>query len=212
MDTTYFGRDFGVMAFMDSRSSQLLYKQYVKHETTALYLRGIAEITRRGICIQAIICDGRKGVLEEFERDVPVQMCQFHQVQIVVRYLTRKPKTEAAIALRKVALSLTKSGRVEFTKRLDEWQQKWGNFMCERSISPVTEKTFYTHKKLRSAYFSLRRNLPRLFTCEAHKELDIPNTTNKLDGTFADLKNKLRNHNGLSLSRKKKFIDEFFKA
>ncbi len=33
-----------------------------------------------------------------------------------------------------------------------------------------------------------------------------------IDGHFADLKNKLRNHNGLSIARKKKFIDEFFKA
>jgi hypothetical protein len=42
--------------------------------------------------------------------------------------------------------------------------------------------------------------------------LKIPNTTNAIDGHFADLKNKLRNHNGLSEARKKKFIDEFFKA
>ena len=35
---------------------------------------------------------------------------------------------------------------------------------------------------------------------------------NAIDGYFADLKNKLRNHNGLSELRKKKFIDEFLKA
>jgi hypothetical protein len=40
----------------------------------------------------------------------------------------------------------------------------------------------------------------------------IPNTTNALDGQFADLKNKLRNHNGLSKERKMKFIDGFFKV
>ena len=40
----------------------------------------------------------------------------------------------------------------------------------------------------------------------------IPNTTNAIDGHFSDLKNKLRNHNGLSLTRKRKFIDEFVKA
>lgn len=45
-----------------------------------------------------------------------------------------------------------------------------------------------------------------------HIELNIPNTTNAIDGHFADLKNKLRNHNGLSIERKKKFIDEFLKA
>ena len=43
-------------------------------------------------------------------------------------------------------------------------------------------------------------------------ELKIPNTKNAIDGHFADLKNKLRNHNGLSLERKIKFINEFLKA
>jgi hypothetical protein len=42
-------------------------------------------------------------------------------------------------------------------------------------------------------------------------ELKIPKTTNAIDGHFADLKNKLRNHNGL-INRKMKFIDAFFKV
>ncbi|MFT5600188.1 MAG: hypothetical protein ACI9N1_000422 [Flavobacteriales bacterium] len=48
-------------------------------------------------------------------------------------------------------------------------------------------------------------------------ELKIPNTTNAIDGHFADLKNKLRNHNGLSMlnlsmKKKMKFIDAFLKV
>jgi len=43
-------------------------------------------------------------------------------------------------------------------------------------------------------------------------ELNIPNTINALESHFADLKNKLRNHNGLSIERKKKFIDGFIKV
>lgn len=35
---------------------------------------------------------------------------------------------------------------------------------------------------------------------------------NAIDGHFADLKNKLRIHNGLFKARKKKFIDEVFKG
>jgi len=65
---------------------------------------------------------------------------------------------------------------------------------------------------LRSAYLSLKRHLPYLFTFEDYPDLKIPNTTNALDGQFANLKNKLRNHNGLSKVLKMKFIDEFFKA
>jgi hypothetical protein len=41
MDTTYWGRNFGVMLFKDAWSKENLLKYYVKHETNALYVRGI---------------------------------------------------------------------------------------------------------------------------------------------------------------------------
>ena len=107
MDTTYFGRTFGVMVFMNSFTGQVLYKQYVKNETNALYYQGIEEIVRRGITVQSIIFDGRKGVFELFP-DIPCQLCQFHQIQIITRYLTRKPKLEAAVELRSLVRQLTK--------------------------------------------------------------------------------------------------------
>lgn len=211
MDTTYFGRNFGVMVFKDSLSGDFLYKQYVKHETNALYVKGLEEIGRRGIKIQSIICDGRKGLLTLYT-DVPTQMCQFHQIQIVLRYLTRRTKQEAAIELRKVALTLTQSNKITFEQRLHRWHVKWESYLNERSVNSITGKSYYTHKKLRSAYLSLFRNMRYLFVFEQFPELKIPNTTNALDGSFSNLKTKLRNHNGLTLVRKKKFIDGFFKA
>ena len=74
------------MVFKDSITGQTLYKQYVKQETNQLYLDGIEEISRRGIKIQSIICNGRKGLFNLFP-DIPIQMCQFHQVAIIRRYL-----------------------------------------------------------------------------------------------------------------------------
>jgi hypothetical protein len=211
MDTTYFGRTFGVMVFKNSLDGIVLYKQYVRYETNALYLAGISEISRRGIDIQAIVCDGRQGLFKLFG-DIPIQMCQFHQIQIVQRYLTRKPKTQPAMELKKLTLKLTKQTKDEFVNSLDNWYLRWYDYLNERSKSPSTGKTYYTHKRLRSAYLSLKRHLPYLFVFEEYKELMIPNTTNALDGQFSDLKNKLRNHNGLSKTRKMKFIDGFFKA
>jgi len=211
MDTTYFGRGFGVMVFKNSLDGVVLYTQYVRYETNALYLAGISEISRRGIAIQGIVCDGRQGLFGMFG-DIPIQMCQFHQIQIVQRYLTRKPKTQAAIELRKITLNLTKQPKVEFVNNLNNWHLQWSDYLNERSRSPSTGKTHYTHKRLRSAYLSLKRHLPYLFVFEDYIELMIPNTTNALDGQFSDLKNKLRNHNGLSKARKMKFIDGFFKA
>jgi hypothetical protein len=51
-----------------------------------------------------------------------------------------------------------------------------------------------------------------LFAWYENYELNIPNTTNTIDGHFSDLKNKLRNHNGLTKERKIKFINEFLKT
>jgi hypothetical protein len=211
MDTTYFGRGFGVMVFKNRLDGVVLYKQYVCCETNALYLSGISEIRRRGIEIQAIVCDGRQGLFGLFG-DIPMQMCQFHQVQIVLRYLTRKPKTQAAIELKKITLKLAKQTKSEFINNLNNWYLRWSDYLNERGKSPSTGKTYYIHKRLRSAYLSLKKHLPYLFVFEQYPHLQIPNTTNTLDGQFANLKNKLRNHNGLSKVRKMRFIDEFFKA
>ena len=175
-------------------------------------MSGISEIVRRGISVQGIVCDGRRGLFGGQFGDIPVQMCQFHQIQIVQRYLTRKPKSQAAIELKKFSLQLTKLTKTKFIAGLNNWHLRWSDYLNERSQSATTGKTYYTHKRLRSAYLSLQRNLPYLFIFEDYKELMIPNTTNALDGQFADLKNKLRNHNGLSRERKIKFIDGFFKA
>jgi hypothetical protein len=210
MDTTYFGRKLGVMVFKDSISSQILYKLYVRQETNRLYLSGIEEISRRGIQVQAITCDGRKGLMQLFD-GIPVQMCQFHQIAIIRRYLTKKPKLEASKELWAHVLLLTKTDKESFEGGLAAWHNKWGSFLNERK-KDAHGKNRYVHKKLRSAYRSLKTNLPWLFTCYDNISLQIPNTTNAIDGHFADLKNKLRNHNGLSTERKKKFIDEFLKA
>jgi hypothetical protein len=50
-----------------------------------------------------------------------------------------------------------------------------------------------------------------LFTWYDNIDLNIPNTTNAIDGHFADLKNKLRNHNGLSITRKKNLLMSFLR-
>ena len=163
MDTTYFGRGFGVMVFKNSLDGVILYKQYVRYETNALYLAGISEIRRRGISIQGIACDGRKGLFGGLFGDIPMQMCQFHQIKIVTRYLTRKPKAQAAIDLKNLTSKLTKLSKSEFVNSLNNWYTNWYDYLNERSKSPSTGKTYYTHKRLRSAYLSLKKHLPYLY-------------------------------------------------
>lgn len=211
MDTTYWGRSFGVMLFKDAYTKENLLKYYVKHETNALYVQGIESLKQQGFTILAIVCDGRKGLIQSFP-ELLVQMCQFHQSAIIRRYLTKKPKLIAAQELMEVVDLMKQTDKESFEGALSLWFEKWEIFLNERTTNPTNNKSFYTHKRLRSACRSLKNNLPWLFTWYDHFQMNIPNTTNAIDGHFADLKNKLRNHNGLSKKRKRKFIDEFLKA
>lgn len=211
MDTTYWGRLFGVMLFKDAITKENLLKYYVKNETNLLYKNGIKELQSKGYTIIAIVCDGRKGLLNSFS-EIPVQMCQFHQAAIIRRYITKKPKLQASIELNQVVRLMVKTDKESFEGALYQWFNKWEYFLNERTINKETGKSYYTHKRLRSAYRSLNTNLKWLFTWYDHYDLNIPNTTNAIDGHFADLKNKLRNHNGLNIKRKMRFIDEFLKA
>jgi len=51
--------------------------------------------------------------------------------------------------------------------------------------------------------------MPYLFTYQRHPELNIPNTTNTLDGLFAHLKDYVRVHRGLKSDLKNKIILDF---
>ena len=110
-----------------------------------------------------------------------------------------------------LTLILARTDKESFEGGLADWHIKWETFLNEKKRDDKGKKR-YVHKKLRSAYRSLKTNLPWLFTWYDKFDIGIPNTTNAIDGHFADLKNKLRNHNGLSIGRKMRFIDEFLKA
>jgi hypothetical protein len=211
MDTTYFGRNSGVLVLRDALSGCNLYRRHVRYETNQLYAEAIAWLRANGVEVQAVVCDGRRGLLQ-LCAPMPTQMCQFHQVAIITRYLTRKPKLPAAQELLAHVHLLTKTDKESFIGGLNLWHERWQAFLEERTREATTGRMRYTHRRLRSAYLSLKRNLPWLFTWYDHPELGIPHTTNAIDGHFADLKNKLRNHNGLTDKRRRRFIDEFLKA
>ncbi|WP_348773722.1 hypothetical protein [Kingella kingae] len=108
MDTTYFGHTFGALVLMDSVSKQVLSVDIVAYETNQLYYQAVKKLKDNNMIIQSIICYGRKGLPQLFA-DIPVQLCQFDQVQTVIRYLIHKPKSLAAEQLRALTLTLPKA-------------------------------------------------------------------------------------------------------
>ncbi|MCH7536016.1 MAG: hypothetical protein IH948_09825, partial [Bacteroidetes bacterium] len=154
MDTTYFGRKFGVMVFRDHYKKRNIYWKFVKHENINEYVTGFNYIREKGWNIIGIVCDGKRGMFNAFGQ-IPVQMCQYHQTAIITRYITKKPRLQAGVELRELMLLLTKTDKESFTGGLDEWYKKWKCFLKEKTINPDTGKWHYTHRRLRSAYRSL---------------------------------------------------------
>jgi len=213
-DTTFWGRSYGVCVFRSPTLKKNIWWHQVESERMAHYRYGRAILEEKGWKLLAAVVDGRRGFLAVF-KDIPVQMCQFHQIKIVTKYLTRNPKTEAGKGLRALVLTLPKTDEATFTAALNEWHAKYGGFIEEKTVEEFVtgrKKWYYTHKKVRSAHLSLKTNLPHLFTYLKYPELNIPNTTNSLDGSFSPLKKKLAAHHGLRKDRRYKVISELLKS
>ena len=188
------------MLFQDASSGKILYRKFVKNETNRDYLDGLRYIAERGTVIKAVVCDGHVGLLQAISF-YPVQMCQF---QIVRRLLTNNPHLPAGVELLALMRRMFSMRKEEFITAFDKWKE----FLNERTLL-ISGKTTYTHRRLRTARRSIKTHLPWIYTCEEYPDMQIPNTTNLLEGFNSQLKRALHNHNGLNEANRKKFIDGF---
>ena len=206
MDCVFFGRKSGYLVVRDPHRKENVYWSEIERETLDEYQCARDTLESLGFVIRAVVADGKPGLKPLYEK-IPVQMCHFHQKAIVTRYLTRRPRLEAGKELRKLVHDLGDSDDECLALELTAWHDKWREFLAERTTNPDNGKWHYTHKRLRSAHKSLKKHLPYLFTYLNHLDLDIPNTTNGLEGSFAYLKELVRVHRGIKPDLKRKMIN-----
>jgi transposase-like protein len=204
IDTTYFG-EIWLMVFKDKTTKKVLHYRIVKYETNEEYKRWVRQLQEEWWIIKAIVCDWRRWLLWGFE-DIPTQMCHFHQVQIIKRYITNNPILEANKELKEIVAWLTRTEKEWIRLELERWYKKYESFIKEKAVDSKGKK-YYVHRKTRSAYFSLKRNLEYLFVYHDYLDIiDIPNTTNGLEWMFGHLKYKVTLHRWLREDRKLKLI------
>lgn len=214
-DATFYGKrkdNLGTLVFKDVETKEILIWKHIESETTRDYKYLKEELVALGYTIQSVTLDGKRGLNKAF-KDIPIQMCHFHQKKIVQRYITMRPKLEASQDLKKIVSKLTQTTEKNFTQKLDEWYEIYKDFLDEKSISSTTGELHYTHPRIRAAYRSLRTNLPYLFTYKNYKnykKLTIQNTTNALEGgVFSHMKNMISLHRGLTKSLKLNLVDYY---
>ena len=208
VDATYFGREYGVLVARDPNEKENLYVAELRHETKLEYTLLRKNLESLGYTIWAVVLDGRRGIPRVFE-GIPVQICQYHQWSIVRRALTTRPKLESHKALLAIARLIAKSTEAEMRSMLGSFEEQFRSDLNEKHICSHCGKPKYVHRKLRSAYRSLTTNLPFLYTYQKYPDLNIPNTTNSLDGTWNALKSHVNVHRGLRLDRRFKVIRSY---
>lgn len=210
LDTTYWGRNFGLMVIKDALRNKILWHKYVRNETISQYMEGISWLKSNGFRIYGAVIDGMRGLAQALY-PIPVQMCQFHQILITRRYLTQEPELEASIELLSLVKNISKMDKESFVGAFNDWSEKYQNVINERIRDKRIKRHTppYMRPKLRSAYLSLRRNMNLLWTFYDHPETGLPNTNNALEGVFSDIKSKVRAHRGISKDNRRKLLDEY---
>lgn len=210
IDAVFFGRESGLLVFRSPTLEKNLRWYEIQSERVEDYRIGIEGLLSIGFEITGIVVDGKPGVLQALERmGFPVQMCHFHQIQIVSRYTTRSPRLPAAKELLHLVRLLPKTDEESFRFWLQEWHAQWKTFLDEKTLDPIQNRFRFTHIRLRKAYRSLTRHLPYLYTYHHHR--DLPNTNNSLEGVFSQLKAKVGIHRGLKQKRKVDLIHELLR-
>ena len=199
LDTTYWGRNFGLMVIKDALRNKILWHKYVRNETISQYMEGISWLKSNGFRIYGAVIDGMRGLAQALY-PIPVQMCQFHQILITRRYLTQEPELEASIELLSLVKNITKMDNESFVSAFNDWSEKYQNVINERIRDKRIKRHTppYMRPRLRSAYLSLRRNMNLLWTFYDRPETGLPNTNNALEGVFSDIKSKESAHRGIS--------------
>ena len=157
MDTTYWGRNFGLMVIRDALRGNVLWHKYVRHETIAQYIEGVDWLKSNGFHIYGAVIDGLKGLAQAL-KPIKVQMCQFHQMLIVRRYLTQDPDLEASQELLNLINIITKTDKESFIGAFNDWYEKHKDVINERVHDRRIKRHTppYMRPKLRSAYLSIK--------------------------------------------------------
>lgn len=208
-DASHFGEDTLLVARSPHLKANLGWV-WIEEETKEAYAGLRTFVESKGFHLTAVVLDGRTGIPRVFE-DMPVQICQFHMLQTVRRKLTLRPETNAGKELLTIGLNIVKYDEEKLERDLNVWYEKYEPFLKEKTYILGTNRWRYTHRRVRSAYASLKKNLKNLFTYQKYPKLNIPNTTNSLDGYFSRVKNLLSPHRGKSKDRIKKITTEILR-
>lgn len=185
-------------------------------ENSRLWLDTLVTLPRP----KAIVSDGQKGIFKALNLlwpGVAIQRCHIHVRRNIRTKLTNNPQTEAGADLKWLMSRLSEvsdeDSMVLFTALFCEFYVRHKDFLNQRSYNSnpkSPKKWWYSHGKVRSAYHQIDKliNDGQLFAFIANSELNLPKTTNGLEGGInSRLDELISRHRGMKLNRQQRLVD-----
>jgi hypothetical protein len=195
-DGTILEQRRGIFSVMDAENFSVLHGECDISEGPSDLRRFCIPLTQRGLSPKSATVDGNQHltkVLRTLWPKIIIQRCLVHIQRQGLMWCRRNPKRTDAKHLRKLFLQVmsihTEADRDRFLAQVNEWEQKYGPRIAS---SPETGWVFSDLKRARSMLLSA---LPNMF--HYLNDPNIPKSTNALEGYFARLKQKYRQHRGL---------------
>ena len=162
-----------------------------------------------------VVTDGGSGFAKACKRIWPttrVQRCTFHAYCRIRQATTTRPKLEASQRLYALGRQLTHVTDIEDAQEwigaYQEWCTRWKDFLEEKTRRPEGGWE-YTHERLVRARNSLNKLISQglLFTyLDPTWTHQMPAMTNQIESTNAQLRQILRDHRGMRLTRRIKAV------
>lgn len=195
-DGTFLDRRKGIFAVMDAKSFSVIHGAPEMAEGPAHLQAFCATLTQQGLLPTSATIDGNPHlvrILRDRWPNMVIQRCLVHIQRQGLSWCRRSPKRTDAKHLRALFLTVmsirTGADRDRFVAQVHAWEQQYGQRMASSA------EHGWIFSDLKRARSMLLAALPNMF--RYLEDPVIPTSTNALEGYFARLKQRYRQHRGL---------------
>lgn len=208
LDGTFIQDRKGVFIVMDGTSYQVIAGRSSMEENVVSLISFFKVLAFQGLAPISATIDGNPAIKQALRRvwpDIITQRCLVHIQRQGLSWCRRNPTQTDAKYLRSLFLIVTAISSHEekdhFIQDLQEWESRFGHAI---KTKPGRGRVFSDVKRARSMLISA---LPDMF--HYLKDPKIPKSTNGVEGYFGRMKQKYRQHPGVSKQRQNAFFKWF---
>jgi len=194
---------------MDADRHNIVYGSYNISEGPRDLRTLFRSLVQRGLSLKCATIDGNPPMSLALQNQWPaivLQRCLIHIQRQGLRWCRRNPKRTDAQHLRDLFLEVTNihtaTQRDLFLDKLKAWEQHYGFRIA------VTPEHGYVFSDLKRARSMLLAALPNMF--HYLSDPSIKRSTNALEGYFARLKQRYREHRGLARHKRDSYFRWYF--